>query len=615
MRFSPLPHIVWGQVVWCALLLTSACLPKQSCELTKTCEPDAATTSAEATSSASVASSAAEAGVSSATTTITTDATRSSAPVVDAAMSETADAHVETPTVVCTRSVECTVELPYCDDAAKVCTACREARDCKDASAPYCLVDVAAAQYNRCVECLGEEISGEDDCSDGVCVDYSCVTCNLATNDGCSGETPVCVNIAGAPACVACDTSADCEDTPATPTCSDHVCKACSTADPSACPGEQPVCVEEPTSARCVECTESSQCQARAGDAETSVCVQEQCSRCVLGTAEGCSSDAPYCAALIPGEGDAGVEYLSPGLTETPTANQYLDYEHTCLECVSSDDCGGSRPSCIDGTCVECSDDSHCDAAEASICDVASHTCVGCQTVGDCTHIEDTKACDTDAHVCVECTRQESSACDGKATGGFDATCVTIPSLPDYGTCVDERRGNATQCIECVSDAQCLDGFACVPEVYDAFDADLGSSVPVSTGKFYCMAIEAELGDGEECISYRPFVGSLDATSEGGQAATYCRPRYATCAAYSAFGNGPDTIPEGQPAAGAATCFSSDSCGVQDLNDGYCVSAGANVNLCTYACLSDLDCPGVFACDKNNVPNGVLPGYGVCPLP
>lgn len=600
MRFDPLLH-----VAGLTLLVTSACLPKQSCELTKTCEPDAGseTTSVATTSSTAMSSNLSEAGV------VGSTGDASGTPTSDAAAS--ADAEVEVPAVACTRSIDCTVELPYCDTAAGVCTACREARDCKDTLAPACLVDVAAPQHNRCVACLG----AEDDCDEGVCVDYSCVACNVATNDGCSDETPVCVAIAGTPTCVACDDSADCEDTPATPTCSGHVCKACSTADPSHCPDQTPVCVEEAASARCVECTETVQCQAGAENGETSVCVQEQCTRCVLGTQEGCSATAPYCAALIPAEGDAGIEYLSPAPSATPTANQYLEYDHACVECVSSGDCGGSLPSCVAGTCVQCTDDSHCKDAEASICDVTSNTCVGCQAVGDCMHVQDAKACDTEAHVCVECTRQESAACDGQAAGGTDAACVTIPSLPDFQTCSDNRRGNATQCIECVSDAQCKEGFACVPEVYDAFDTELGSSVPVATGKFYCMAMEASLGDGKECITNRPFVGSLDATSEGGQAATYCRPRYATCGAYAAWGNGPDTIPDGEPAAGSATCFSDDSCGLADLDDGYCVSAGANVNRCTYACASNDDCPGVLTCDKTDVPAGVLPGYGVCPLP
>lgn len=574
MRSNPQRQVVCRHVVWCALVLSTACLPKQSCELTKTCEPDAATTSAEATSSSSVTSTtASEGGISSAAS----DAAMSSAQVMDAAASSSAaDAHVETPAVACTRSIDCTVELPYCDTAASVCTACREARDCKDANAPFCLIDVAAAQYNRCVECLGGELGAENECSDGVCVDHGCVACNVATNDGCSGETPVCVNLAGAPTCVACDDNADCEDTPGTPTCSGHVCKACSTADPSACPGEQPVCVEEVASSRCVECTESAQCQARADDGEISVCVQEQCTRCVLGTAEGCTPSAPYCAALVPSEGDAGIEYLSPGLAATPTANQYLEYDHTCVECVVQKDCeGGSLPSCVDGQCVECSDDSHCEDAEASICDVASHTCVGCQDVGDCAHISDTKACDTAAHVCVECTAAEDTC--------GDQVCQTIPGNGQY-TCSGLNKGQTSPCFECLSDSSCLTGSKCVRDEYDEVD-----------GGWRCLWREPDLGNGDTCPDLEVFGGPVEATSIEGVVGPYCHPKYTSCEGYRDYGVGPVTGESGQ-----ATCLTNDDCGLPGADDGVCVPISANSNRCTYRCTSDQDCDAQLTCGTTN---------------
>jgi hypothetical protein len=148
-----------------------------------------------------------------------------------------------------------------------------------------------------------------------------------------------------------------------------------------------------------------------------------------------------------------------------------------------------------------------------------------------------------------------------------------------------------------------------VPETFKVPSSDAGVE---ETGKYYCMRLESSLGEGRQCDpNNRPFVGWVDATSEGGTAARYCRPRYTTCAAHRMHGNGPDIIPEGQTGAGQATCLSNDSCGLPGVDDGYCVEANPNTdpptNLCTYECSADLDCnllPVAVTCDTATLWDG-----------
>lgn len=544
----------------------SGCIPKRSCEFTRTCPAesvDASTPDVPAASSSHQASSAASLSDASA-------APNDAAAPLDAAP----DADVApVPIIACDRSTDCTPELPFCEDTAKVCTACRADRDCKSDDAPLCLLDAAEPQNNHCVRCLTN-----DDCNAGVCLDNSCVACNTDTNEGCEGSTPICAAVGGTPTCVTCEVDVDCSATPETPTCSGHICKACSESDPSHCPTEAPVCVEEATSARCVTCTESAHCQLTedGGSEGTAMCVQEHCTACVLGTGEGCPSHHPFCAALVPEPGDAGVSFLAPTLSATPTADQYLEYEHACIECLDSSQdggCGGSLPGCFEGNCVQCTEDVHCQEASASICDTTTHTCVGCQAVGDCSHQSERKtvACDIENRMCVRCTAAEDT-CGEKA-------CQTVPGEGQY-TCSTVNKGQTSPCFECVGDSACMAGSNCIHDIYEGTD-----------GGWRCLKREPALGNGDTCADLKVFDTPMATTSIDGVAGPYCHPRLTSCQGYRHYGEGPVAGDNGQD-----TCLTHDDCGLPGIADGFCAPISANANRCTYPCVSAQDCDSPLQC-------------------
>jgi hypothetical protein len=564
-RFNGCTHaIALGLLAFSSIVV--GCIPKRSCEFTRTCPPETHDAGPEDTVGVSTSSSQSNSGVS-----------IGDASVVPLDGASPADASLDaevapTPIIACVRSTDCTPELPFCEDTAKVCTGCRADRDCKGDDATLCLLVGAEPQNNSCVECLTSE-----NCDDGVCLDNACVTCNADTDEGCDGATPLCASIAGVPTCVACEVDVDCADTPETPTCSAHVCKACSVKDPSHCAAETPVCVEEASSARCVACTESSHCQLTedGGSAGSAQCIEEQCTTCVLGTNDGCPTAFPFCAALVPETGDAGVAYLAPSPSETPTANQYLEYQHVCVECINNQACGASssRPGCFDGTCVQCTEDAHCKDPSASVCDTSTHTCVGCQAIGDCAHQTGTKttACDIEHRTCVECTAVEDT-CDDKA-------CQTVPGDDQY-TCSDVNKGQTSPCFECVSDSACSAGSNCIRDTYEGTD-----------GGWRCLKREPALGNGDTCADLKVFDTALETTSIDGVAGPYCHPRLTSCQGYRHYGEGPVAGESGQD-----TCLSNEDCGLPGVDDGFCVSISANANRCTYGCVSAQDCAVSLSC-------------------
>jgi hypothetical protein len=393
--------------------------------------------------------------------------------------------------------------------------------------------------------------------------------------------------------------------------------EACDPEGDRGCDGETPWCLgegertldggwdEEP---RCVQCEEDSHCAFPYREQGTEgLCYNYECVACEPGSNRGCAGQLPYCVEKLvtaPGDTDASVgtgETLGL-VTSTGDSSDVGGSSGTtasvfeCGECLEEAHCGDGTPACVGARCVECSRDEHCGSAQASKCDLATHTCVGCTEEGQCAHVAGTPACDRRENRCVECTREESEACGG-------LVCNVIATDPGYQKCSANREGSTTQCGECVNDAQCRAGYRCVEETFRESGSDAGE---VATGKRYCMALERELGANKECGDNRPFVGVFAAESENGVEGPYCRPQFTTCAAYAMFKNGPDIIPEGQPGEGQATCFSHESCGLPGVNDGYCVPFTAIANLCTYECVSDLDCnasPVPVRCVPDQVPD------------
>jgi hypothetical protein len=389
------------------------------------------------------------------------------------------------------------------------------------------------------------------------------------------------------------------------------------------CEGETPWCLGEgersldggwSAEPRCVECEEDSHCGFPYREQGTEgLCYNYECVACEPGSNRGCAGQLPYCvervwAAPLGVDASAGAgETLSAGGSTGDSSDvggssgaQASVFE--CGECLEEAHCGDGAPACVGARCVECSRDEHCGSPQASKCDLATHTCVGCTDVGQCAHVAGAPACDRRENRCVECTREESDACGGRV-------CNVIGADPGYQTCSGYREASTTQCGECVNDAQCRAGYRCVEETYKESGSDAGE---ITTGKRYCMALERELGANKKCGNNRPFVGAFAAVSENGVEGPYCRLRYATCSAYLAYGNGPDTVPAGEPAEGEATCFGHESCGLPGVADGYCVEFTPLTNRCTCECVSDDDCKDGVSCDSNAPPDGVRPGRGVC---
>lgn len=542
-----------------AALVGQGCIPKRSCEFTKTCASE---------TSPSVSS---DAGSATQTNPSGSSVVADAAVVFDAAATGEIDARVadSSPVVACTRSADCTEAQPFCDLVARVCTTCRDNDDCRSPDAPVCLVETAQPELNRCVQCR----NGESDCDEGTCADNRCVNCDPRTNAGCVGTTSICTEVNGTPTCVACTTNADCASTPDTPTCSDYRCKACSAEDATQCPTDAPVCVEEPTQARCVQCTENNHCRSGEEESDTGpVCIEETCTACELGSNDGCPSSYPYCAAAIPVEGTDTTTYFAPTQSETVPSNQYLEYEHACVACLTNAGCmGGSRPACFNGACVECTGDAHCTQTSAAVCDVDAHTCIGCQAVGDCAHLADTPACDIEHGVCVECTASEGSCADGKA-------CQTVPG-DGQNTCSSASKGQTSPCLPCLSDEACLPGTKCVQENVDGEDRG-----------WRCFWRQAELDDGNECGDVPVFAEPFEGQSVDGAAGPYCAPRLTSCQGYRDFGVGTIVVDDLQ------TCLSHEDCGIAGVDDGFCVPFTTNANRCTYRCVSDQDCDSPVQC-------------------
>jgi hypothetical protein len=131
---------------------------------------------------------------------------------------------------------------------------------------------------------------------------------------------------------------------------------------------------------------------------------------------------------------------------------------HLCRPCVQKSDCHGTTPICDpSGRCVQCESPSDCSWDEA--CEAESHTCrPACHGNSDCAG-SNRPICAKSTGVCVECT--ETNDCLAR----------------DPSTYCDQRRG---RCIQCESDAECPNGWACGPDERCApcYYADCNKGMP-----------------------------------------------------------------------------------------------------------------------------------------
>jgi hypothetical protein len=555
----------WCKWIGCILGMVTmphACIvPELGCEFTKTCsDVDPTETTDSDTSEAGFADASGANRIE--------DASHDARTRLDAA----ADTSATVARIACQYVGDCPDELPVCDAVAKVCTKCDNNIDCgASPNTPHCKSNVGHEQDNSCVQCLGD-----GDCDQGICVDNACVSCNVRNDDGCNSLLPQCVLIDDAPTCVVCDGNEHCSYD--LPLCAGNQCVLCTSEDASYCPREAPVCDAENIPGRCISCANDEDCTSTNANV-AGLCIDEQCTACELGTSRNCSDSAPYCVALLP-EKDGGVSLFAPDLTSTlggAPPEQYLEFQHQCVECLDDSVCVGSKKGCFAGACVRCTTNDHCnESPEASVCDTSTHTCVGCSSAEDCVHLPNTPACDVDKSVCVECTAERDAYC-------LNRVCRTVPG-PEQFTCTNRGKHARHSCAECWSDSDCPTNSACVLESYEGVD----------TG-FYCLPMPVE----KKCEPNQPLIDSIVATSVDGTRTVFCKMSLTTCQGYRHYGIGTATND-----AGLGYCNSDDDCGLPGVDDGICLSWPDDIKRCTYECNIDADCPRsicVNMADSDNV--------------
>ncbi|MFT3926776.1 MAG: hypothetical protein QM778_29800 [Myxococcales bacterium] len=263
---------------------------------------------------------------------------------------------------------------------------------------------------------------------------------------------------------------------------------------------------------------------------------------------------------------------------------------NVCVECTAdhSDACTGANKVCKTSSniCVQCNSDSDCKTAEASHCSEA-HTCEPCDPAGDneCGFVDGKHVClsaganGRPGNYCVECTREARDDCDGPANNKDVCNALTHAcmdgakegSAPLCGKCPE----NATRCT-CVSDDECAEGHACLPE-------NFGNTL---LANWYCMPLYTN-----DIKCGRPFIKEkASATTIEGSSVDACLLQLSTCSSHSDFYR--------TSCATDATHGSNAKCGVADVDDGYCVNAGAAQGwLCTVPCGIDKDCPDTSGAD------------------
>jgi len=281
--------------------------------------------------------------------------------------------------------------------------------------------------------------------------------------------------------------------------------------------------------------------------------------------------------------------------------------ERVCSSCTGPEDCTVriATPACdsVSGDCVECtaSDDAKC-TADSKVCLTGGTSCVPCNTDTDCA-LPGKAKCDMDSHECVPC--DDSKQCAHVTVGVDDnldvcnaGTCVactpaTEPAEcgskacdPDTLTCTGKDRNSVATCGTCRSDSECLTtNHKCVQVPF----------MGVSSG-YHCMLQVP--GGGCTLPPYQ--AAPLTATSKNGAASTqYCshNTNVTTCEAILSL-----------TSARACTAETAETlCG----QGGRCEAVNTAPNKCTYACSSDLECPGVTPCNEQSSGSPYCGGSGL----
>ncbi len=345
----------------------------------------------------------------------------------------------------CGEAAEC--ETAHCVDGVCCETACAE--ECAQCDAP--------GQEGTCSEAQ-EEGCGEPQCAapmklcDGECVEGS-VCCG-----GCGANTPVCSN----GTCVQrslgeeCTGNAECS----TGFCADGYC--CNTA----CQGQCEACDATGTFGTCIPvttprtpcggtgdcagvCDGSAQNRASCVFPENTPCGNASCSNGTFTSAPQCDG-AGSCAPGVMMSCEFGCDTQNgPNcLSSCPNSNENLcngscvDTESNPAACgAACQTCSGTRSECFEGECVECvsaadcpdSADMICNTDNECECGFGTHACSS--TPGECWDDGDVENCGSE---CIDCSQDYASSacgvgnsCDNFCLNGRDIGCALVGGKPD----------------------------------------------------------------------------------------------------------------------------------------------------------------------------------------
>jgi hypothetical protein len=242
--------------------------------------------------------------------------------------------------------------------------------------------------------------------------------------------------------------------------------------------------------------------------------------------------------------------------------------QHECVECLSDNDCFGPG-----GT---------------AFCDLQTHTCVqGCQTNRDCGV---NGVCDTtqDPAICVQCYAGDTSICDNLGMVCDTGSNLCVDCLQD-ADCQDTPLGHCLTslniCVECYQDQHCAADQTCDLDSYTCL---------ASTGRGLCEPCTDNSqcgGAGDLCLEFRLPTGEVVDRGCGAacSAGSACPDGY-RCAqqgqAMQCVPNNAEDLPTcagmrdmGMPCGGWGA-----NCGVENVNDGTCMTTTGMNWSCTVAC-------------------------------
>jgi hypothetical protein len=264
-----------------------------------------------------------------------------------------------------------------------------------------------------------------------------------------------------------------------------------------------------------------------------------------------------------------------------------IEATKTCVAC-SADDRGACTDDqlcdVLQGACVECLQNTDCKDPKRSVCDSATHACKPCAeaSASDCSHIAGKQVCLVDE--CVQCTKDKLTACVvQQASKSVQNACSALNH-----TCTTRELGKTLPCAQCVSDAECIAGHACV-------GMEFGGQ-PIE-GKWYCLPVLKALN----CNGEQPYgVLATGKITVEGTARDVCTLRGSTCEALNDYikqycgldqNDQPVALNDAGMPVEPSVKGDNSRCGLPGLDDGYCIEAQPGLHRCTLPCTQLGDCP------------------------